>query len=466
MASFSRRLFLAAIFTSLPTLAHAVYLNQDNISVSVGPGTSPGSFNNTFANGNTITKVIDSPTADAEEIHNQVTHIWYTANDVGGGLELLFDFNESYDISTLHFWNFTAEQYDVDRVDFEFFDDAGNAVGGLSIAPDLGSSPGIRAQDIPLAAPLNVRSVRAFLTGDNGQVDFQNIGFTASRSAPNFCAVANLDAPIDGSSSVRLEYAWDASPVLPDSLNVMNVPAVADLDLDGVPDIAFVSTSERGDSVFGNLRAIRGADGQELFTVEDSALQVNAASSVAIADIDLDGLPEILSLTSNEILAFENDGTLKWRSDSIEERRWSAVSVGDLDGDGVPEIFSGREVLNNDGTLRWRGTGGDGTYFVASYSYIADVDADGQQELIAAPSIYDRDGSIEATIGAGLSAVGNFDGDSQGEIVVVNDGRVWLYNHDGSLRWGPVSLGNEGGGPPTVADLDGDGAPEIGGGGI
>lgn len=160
------------------------YLNIDNITVAVGAGTSPGSFNNTFANGATILKVIDAPSADAEEFHTQATHIWFTADSVGGGLELQFDFFQRYDIQTLHFWNYTGEAYDVDNVDFTFFDGDGVQIGSLSIQPALGSSPGIRAQDIDLPAPLGVRYVTAFLSGTNREVDFQNIGFTAIVSAP------------------------------------------------------------------------------------------------------------------------------------------------------------------------------------------------------------------------------------------------------------------------------------------
>lgn len=167
-----------------PAHAQTTYLNQGNITVSVGAGTSPGTFNNTFASGATITKVIDAPTADAAEFHNQQTHIWYTANSAGGGLELLFDFGQAYDIQTLHFWNYDGEGYDVDEVSFKFFDVGNQQVGALSIQPALGSSPAIYAQDIELAAPLNVRYVSAFLIGSNRQVDFQNIGFTAVASVP------------------------------------------------------------------------------------------------------------------------------------------------------------------------------------------------------------------------------------------------------------------------------------------
>jgi hypothetical protein len=165
-------------------LAAPVYLNEANITVDVGLNTSPGTFNNTFDGGSTIEKVIDAPSATAEEFHTQTTHIWFTADAVGGGLELVFDFGIEYNINTLHFWNFTGEGFDVDNVAFTFFNAANSNVGSLEISPALGTSPGITAQDIPLAAPLNVRFVSAFLTGSNGEVDFQNIGFTAEVSTP------------------------------------------------------------------------------------------------------------------------------------------------------------------------------------------------------------------------------------------------------------------------------------------
>jgi PEP-CTERM motif len=172
-------LLLAALPAQQALAADTVYLNQDNITVAVGAGTSAGGFNNTFSGGRTIAKVIDAPSAAAAEVHSQTTHIWFTADSVGGGLELVFDFGTSYDLQTLHFWNYDSEGFDVDSLSFRFYN-AGNAeIGSLTLTPALGSSPAILAQDIPLAAPLNVRSVKAFLSGSNRQVDFQNIGFTA-----------------------------------------------------------------------------------------------------------------------------------------------------------------------------------------------------------------------------------------------------------------------------------------------
>ena len=53
--------FIAVLCSSGAALATPVYLNKDNISVSVGERTAPGTFNNTFNNSQTIEKVIDAP---------------------------------------------------------------------------------------------------------------------------------------------------------------------------------------------------------------------------------------------------------------------------------------------------------------------------------------------------------------------------------------------------------------------
>ena len=72
-------LLATALFVPHAHAAGTVYLNQANITVTVGLGTSPGDFNNTFNRGHTLNKVIDAPSADAPEFHDQDTHIWFTA---------------------------------------------------------------------------------------------------------------------------------------------------------------------------------------------------------------------------------------------------------------------------------------------------------------------------------------------------------------------------------------------------
>ena len=267
-----------------------------------------------------------------------------------------------------------------------------------------------------------------------------------------------------------LEWSWTSSTIEPDSLNVMSVPSVIDLNGDTVPDIVFGSTSSTGGGLVevGVLRALNGSDGTELFTVTDSTLRINTASSVATGDIDGDGRPEIIAsdATGSQLVAFEHDGSFKWRSPGLETINWGAPSIADMDKDGTPEIVVGRQVLNNDGSIRWTGTAGlgeNGTG-VGPLSLVSDVDLDGSPDVIAGNTIYDATGvPFSASLPDGNNAVANFDSDNRAEIVLVSGGTVQLLEDDLSVKWGPVSIpGGGAGGPPMIADVDNDGEPEIG----
>jgi len=271
-----------------------------------------------------------------------------------------------------------------------------------------------------------------------------------------------------------LEWQWTESPVLPESRQVMMMPVVIDLTADGVPEVVF-STYESGEHERdSHLRAVRGSDGSEVFTVDDPRYDVAGDASIAAGDIDVDGYPEILAVDESweRVIAFEHDGRFKWRSPRVSPRiRWGGPAIADIDTDGVPEIIVGRTVLNNDGTLRWAGTGGSGNQVNAgTLSLVADLDLDGRPDVVAGSTAYRAAGSTlwSAPAPDGFNAVGNFDGDPQSEVVLVASGSVYLLEHDGRIRWGPKKLPGSGGtpynfgGPPTVADVDADGQPEIG----
>jgi hypothetical protein len=275
--------------------------------------------------------------------------------------------------------------------------------------------------------------------------------------------------PQPGSLNPVLEWAWTQTNNVPDALNVMMTPAVVDLDGDGVPDIVFGSTASVGGGYVevGYLRALRGNNGSEIFTVTAPQYLVNTASSVAVGDIDNDGRPEIVACAAsgNQLIAFEHDGTFKWISPALDPINWGAPSIADLDHDGTPEIIMGRQVLNANGTIRWSGAGGQGGP-VGGIACVADVDNDGSPDVVCGNTVYSATGAIEwqnPAVPDGLDAIANFDGDPLAEIVVVGAGNVWLLDHDCTIKWGPVPIPGGGyGGPPTIADYDGDGLPEIG----
>ena len=219
------------------------------------------------------------------------------------------------------------------------------------------------------------------------------------------------------------------------------------------------------------MRALNGDDGSELFTVDQTSpvdLRVNTACSVATGDIDLDGLPEIVTCdaSGSRLIAFEDDGTFKWRSVSLAAINWGAPAIADLDENGVPEIVVGRQVLDNNGTLLWTGTGGRGQQNAGPLSLVADIDLDGDPEVVAGNTAYDASGNIDwqnASLPDGYNAVADFDADDEAEIVLVSGGTVRLLEHDFTIKWGPVAIPGGGiGGPPTIADYDSDGEPEIG----
>ena len=277
-------------------------------------------------------------------------------------------------------------------------------------------------------------------------------------------------APPVGSFDPVLEWSWTSSSVRPTALNVMNTPSVIDLNDDGIPDVVFGATASTGGAnvEVGFLRALNGNDGTELFTVSDLSLRINTAASIAVADIDGDGRPEIIASdsTGSRLIAFEHDGTFKWRSPFLEPINWGASSIADLDGDGTPEIVMGRQVINSaDGTIRWTGTGGRGGIGQFPLSFVADLNMDGSPEVVAGNTAYTAAGGIhwQVALPDGHGAIGNFDDDPFPEIVLVSGGQVRLLEHDGTVKRGPVAIPGGGtGGPPTVADYDSDGEPEIG----
>ena len=268
-----------------------------------------------------------------------------------------------------------------------------------------------------------------------------------------------------------LEWSWTSSAVEPTSLNVMNTPSVVDLNGDGKPDVVFGSTASTGGGLVevGVLRALNGTNGTELFTVTDPGLRINTAASVATGDIDGDGSPEIIAVdnTGARLIAFESDGSFKWRSGNLASINWGAPAIADLDEDGTPEIVIGRQVLDNAGTLLWTGTGGTSSGGnVGPLSLVSDVDLDGNPDVVAGNTVYGAGGAIQfsnANLPDGYNAVANFDSDSLAEIVLVANGAVWLMDDTMAVKWGPVAIPGGGyGGPPTIADFDGDGEPEIG----
>ena len=322
-------------------------------------------------------------------------------------------------------------------------------------------------------------------------VDYENVA--AESDEVNNFAHTGLDCiqpPPEIVFNPVVKWHWNGLPANPFQTNVQMTPAVADVTgptgmPDGHPDILFVST----DAYFtgsGPLQCIDGETGLNWFTADSHYL--SASDSLAIGDVDEDGLPEIVGVGWNSVpVIFEHDGTFKLSGPtalydpvfSTNSLTYGAVNLCNIDQSGPPELLIGRYACNNDGTIRWTGTRGAGQPYAGRWGYVmghsfgVDLDQDGDVEVLAGNTVYDHLGNIQVALAAddGFVAVADFDDDVQGELVHVSNGFVRVFEHDGALKWGPVEIPKLGntvadidnfGGPPTVADFDNDGEPEIG----
>ena len=325
-----------------------------------------------------------------------------------------------------------------------------------------------------------------------------------------------------GSFNPEVECRWD-QPATGDGQatydDVTMTPAVMNLTdddgdgqvtLDDIPDIVFVSYDDQADrlNVGGVLRVLSGgcgADGllHQHFVVGPTQLQADTgvagvyfdpSGGVALGDIDADGSADIVaSLQGGGTVALRRDGHVLWMNrtapSGADTLPAPQPALADLDGDGRPEVIQGRVILNGeDGTVAGTGTGDLGVNgFLGPVAATGDLDLDGLPEVLAGGTAYGPLAMVRwaftfpvpATTTLcqqvpcdGFTATGNFDADDQGEVVIVRGGTIYLLNHDGTelmVGGAPVRIDipkddctrNEGG-PPTVADFDGDGRAEIG----
>ncbi|MET0401511.1 MAG: kelch repeat-containing protein, partial [Cystobacter sp.] len=304
------------------------------------------------------------------------------------------------------------------------------------------------------------------LTGCGQKATEGEASGSTARSAP-LVAACEARPPASSVFEPEEEWAWTSSSVMPSHINVMMTPVVVDTNADGVPDVVFNSYAGENYLANGILRAVDGATGQDLWAVTSEKYRVRGASNIAAGDIDGDGLVEICTVAENSkaLLCFEHDGTFKFRTED-PGNNWGGPAFADLDGDGQVEIVNGNAVFDREGKRKWLGADGEGNNSSSPLSFAVDIDLDGKLEVINGRSIYRSDGRLKCVNMdlplRGLSGVGNFDDDPQGEVVVVVNGQVTLMDDQCRSLWTRPIQGGGMGGAPTIADVDGDGRPEIG----
>ncbi len=318
-----------------------------------------------------------------------------------------------------------------------------------------------------------------------------------------------------------------------DTLNYANVcvtPVVGDLDHDGSPDVVFGAYPDiKGVKGSGNtwtndnegkvrLVILDGKSGAEKLVLPLATLQLEEFSAVAIGNLDADPELEIVGIATGGLDkngkavkgVFVADLTVTPAGLTAEVRcsqaggslavlgRSGAPTLANLDDEPLPEIVVGGVILKPDCSIVFDanaanaalpklmgcnlGSEATATNFVRCIPVVANVDGNGRPEILGGNIAYTydvgtsqwkvlwEDRADASTKRDGFVAVAELLPDSVSigpELVVVSNnpatgsGEVYLRNATtGAVVWGPKAISGNGG-PPTVADFDGDGHPEF-----
>ncbi|MAT89860.1 MAG: hypothetical protein CMC35_04130 [Flavobacteriaceae bacterium] len=185
---------------------------------------------------------------------------------------------------------------------------------------------------------------------------------------------------------------------------MINAPAIADLDLDGMLDII---TCERAGSTEGYVHALT-IDGDEINANWPVLFDATPAFTPSIGDIDNDGGNDVVIATSSTgMYAYDANGTILTGFPLVDpdvKYSYQSPILVDLDDDNTLEIVGtnhgdapGFYVLNHDATYYpgWPIATAGWTY---SAPTVVDVEEDGTYELFMADRNTSGDGSPLPTI--------------------------------------------------------------------
>jgi hypothetical protein len=212
-------------------------------------------------------------------------------------------------------------------------------------------------------------------------------------------------------------------------------PVIGDVDGDGQNEIVVVERPNYPNPIYVYIIAGNGTIKHQMVIPDN----IYYGTAPALADLDGDGVPEIIVQSNNALYAFKGDGSSLpgWPvSGPGSGQGNSAPVVGDVDGDGQPDIAVtwGGEVITYDRMGQVLPHFPKALQIGAgAVPAIADVDGDGRNELVVSGSYWD-----------------GFSG---------NKDKVWMFDLHGGGPYGPVLWGQFMGGPEHQGFYPAGGSP-------
>ena len=323
------------------------------------------------------------------------------------------------------------------------------------------------SSNVTPSSGLNFAAAESFNPGGNGpnsvaiaDVNGDNIPdlVVANWCTDSTCTASSVAVLLGiGDGTFQTAVTYGSGGLIADSV------VVADLNGDGKPDIVVANCGANSNSNCnstgnsGNVAVLLNNGNGTFATAVTYPLGAFGATSVAVADVNGDNIPDLIVATGSMaggfvgLLTGIGNGTFKaevvYTSGGVSPL---AVAVADVNGDGHPDVVvanqcvdstcasSNVSVLLNDGTGKFPtatayGTGGLFPDAVA----IDDVNGDGQLDLVVANS----------------STSGTVDDGNVGVLLGTGGGTFGTAKAYPSGAFGAASV--------TVADVNGDGKPDV-----
>jgi hypothetical protein len=272
-----------------------------------------------------------------------------------------------------------------------------------------------------------------------------------------------VDEPWD----VEVEWTFGDGTEL--SHHAVHVPLVANLtdtNYDGkintedVPNVVLPTWSQ--DYNNGALVVLNGANGELVWQAEG----IHAIGGHTLGDIDADGFTDIVAFDNNKCpILFDRNGNVLWTATECSTVNFPQTTIADLQGDQTPEVITEHGIYDGKTGALKVAFHHDFNAIPYTMPSIGDIDLDGEQEVVLGNRVYSPDGTIEwsAPIQGQYghwSAILNVDDDPEAEVLMIGDGKMAVYEHQGDQK--SVSETEQtAASPPCAADFDGDGLTEI-----